>query len=403
MTTRVLIADDQPEVREALELLVRAEPTFELIGLAEDADEAIELARCHNPDVALIDVKMPAGGGPRAAREIRECSPATRIVALSAYGDRSSVFEMLRAGAIGYLVKGASATEVHDAIARSARGERVLSAAVTGDVVHELTEQLERESQAEDVKRERTARIRRVLDEGGMTIVLQPIVDLRSRMPVGYEALARFTAEPGSSPAAWFADAAEVGLGSELELFAMRLALRQLDRLPEDAYLSVNAGPDTLVTPAAAALLREAPTHRVVIETTEHAPVSDYEALRRALREFRSGQGRLAVDDAGAGFASLSHVLQLSPDILKIDTSLIREIRTDQGARALTSALVSFATEMGQTVIAEGIEDEDTVTALDALGVCFGQGYHLGRPQPEPGGGARPVTGAPAGEPPLSR
>lgn len=126
MPTTVLIADDQVEVREALELLVASEPSFELVGLAEDADQAIELAGRHNPDVALIDFKMPGGGGPRATREIRVCSPGTRVVALSAYGDRSSVFQMLRAGAVGYLVKGASAAEVHSAITRSAHGERVL-------------------------------------------------------------------------------------------------------------------------------------------------------------------------------------------------------------------------------------------------------------------------------------
>ena len=381
MRTTVLIADDQAEVREALELLVSSEPTFELVGLADDAERAIELARRHRPDVALVDFKMPGGGGPRAAREIRSCSPATRVVALSAYGDRNSVFQMLRAGAVGYLVKGASAAEIHAAIARSAQGERVLSATVTADVVHELTEQLARESEAQSLHQDRITRIRNILDEGRLAIVFQPIVELSERRAIGYEALARFTDEMHMSPAAWFAEAAAVGFGTELELAAMRLALEEAKQIPADAYVSINAGPETLLTPAASSLLAETP-YRIVLEMTEHAPVADYAELNRCLREFRLNGGRLAVDDAGAGFASLRHVLQLAPDILKIDVSLISDIRQDRAARALTAALATFAGEMGQTVVAEGIEDEPTVSLLEELGVHFGQGFHLGLPAP---------------------
>ena len=380
MSTTVLIADDQVEVREALELLVTSEPTFELVGMAADVDQAIELAHQYRPDVALVDFKMPGGGGPRATREIGTCSPGTRVVALSAYGDRSSVFQMLRAGAVGYLVKGASAAEVHEAIVRSANGERVLSAAVTADVVHELRAQLERESAVEEARLERIARIRQAFDEGGIGVVFQPIVRLDDGTPVGFEALARFGAEPVRGPVEWFADAAEVGLGIDLELAAMRLALDRIDDLPADVYVSINVGPDTLVTPAAAALLESAPCSRIVLETTEHAPIADYEALRRALGKFRKGGGRLAVDDAGAGFASLRHVLQLSPDILKIDSGVIGEIRSDRGARALTAALLSFANEMGQLVVAEGVEDDETVAVLRGLGVPFCQGFYFGHP-----------------------
>src|SRR5262245_13187310 len=103
---RVMIADDEPILREALADLIAAEPSLELVGEAGDAEQAIALARARRPDVALLDVKMPAGGGPRAAREIRTCAPQTRIVALSAYDDRGSVLQMVECGAVGYLVKG---------------------------------------------------------------------------------------------------------------------------------------------------------------------------------------------------------------------------------------------------------------------------------------------------------
>ena len=118
----------------------------------------------------------------------------------------------------------------------------------------------------------------------------------------------------------------------------------------------------------------------MVLELTEHAAVHDYEVLRQALLELRARGLRLAVDDAGAGYASLRHVLSLAPDIIKLDISLIREIETDRGARALASALISFAEQMGQLVIAEGIEHDRTVEVLAAIGVRYGQGFLLGRP-----------------------
>lgn len=116
---RLLIADDEPLIREALTDLFDGEDSLELVAVAADADQAIELAGRTLPDVALLDVKMPGGGGPRAAREIRALSPHTRIVALSAHEDRASVLEMLRAGVAAYVVKGAPAAEIVAAVRRS--------------------------------------------------------------------------------------------------------------------------------------------------------------------------------------------------------------------------------------------------------------------------------------------
>jgi len=140
----VLIAEDEPGVRAALSDLISIEDELELVGAAADAQEAIDMAREHFPDVALLDVKMPLGGGPRAAREIRDLSPTTRVVALSAYEDRITVLEMLRAGAAGYLVKGTSAGEIVEAIRRSVRGQASLSTEVTAEVIHELVDLLDR-------------------------------------------------------------------------------------------------------------------------------------------------------------------------------------------------------------------------------------------------------------------
>jgi EAL domain-containing protein (putative c-di-GMP-specific phosphodiesterase class I) len=93
---------------------------------------------------------------------------------------------------------------------------------------------------------------------------------------------------------------------------------------------------------------------------------------------------RLAVDDAGAGFSSLHHILLLSPDIIKLDITLVRDINRDPVKRALAWSLVTFAREIGSTIIAEGIETAAELATLVELGIPWGQGYHLGRPEPLP-------------------
>jgi signal transduction histidine kinase len=148
---RVLIADDEVAVREALADLIGSDTSMELAGAACDADEAIDVAREARPHVALVDVKMPAGGGVRAARGIREESPETQIVALSAYEDRRTVMEMLRAGVVGYIVKGSSAEEILYTIRRAMQGQGSLSVEVTADVIHELASLLDH---AESLSRE---------------------------------------------------------------------------------------------------------------------------------------------------------------------------------------------------------------------------------------------------------
>ncbi len=140
---RVLIAEDEAAVREAMADLISSDPSMVVVGTAKDADEAIDIARGEKPDVALIDVKMPGGGGPRAAREIRRESPQTHVVALSAYEDRRTVLEMLRAGVVGYIVKGTSAEEILYTVRRSMRGQGSLSVEITADVIHELAGLLE--------------------------------------------------------------------------------------------------------------------------------------------------------------------------------------------------------------------------------------------------------------------
>lgn len=224
------------------------------------------------------------------------------------------------------------------------------------------------------------ALIKAVLDEESFRCVFQPIVQLSSGRPSGFETLCRFSSEPYRSPDKWFADAHAVGLGQELELAVIKSALGALDRLPPDAYLSVNAAPSTIIQGGIEALIDKTIGSRLVLEVTEHDAVSNYETLSQALAPLRELGVRLAIDDAGAGYASLSHILSLAPNAIKLDMSLTRDIDSDAARRALTSALLFFSHETQCVIIAEGIETKAELETLRMLGVPYGQGFLLGKP-----------------------
>jgi EAL domain-containing protein (putative c-di-GMP-specific phosphodiesterase class I)/DNA-binding NarL/FixJ family response regulator len=380
---RVLLAEDDALVRQALAKLIDGDPSLTLVACAADATDAVALAAREQPDVAVLDVRMPRGGGVAAARGISRRSPETRILALSAQDDRATVLEMLEAGAVGYLVKGSSVDSIVRSIALASDGRGSLSAEVTGEVIEELAGQLSERRRAADRVRLREARIRRALSEDGvLSIAYQPITTLLGEI-VGAEALARFI-PLNRGPAHWFAEAAEVGLRAELELEAARKALRGLTSLPPLVYLSLNVSPPTVAAPGLRKLLEGADASRVVIEVTEDAKIDDYERFGRALARLRDRGVRVAVDDAGAGFASLRHILRLAPDFIKLDRTLVSGIERDRAMQALAAGLISFADKIGAAIIAEGIERADELAALASLGVPFGQGYYLGKPGPLP-------------------
>lgn len=219
------------------------------------------------------------------------------------------------------------------------------------------------------------AEIAEVIRTSSMHIAYQPVVTLADGSVWGVEALTRF--EDGRRPDERFAEAWRVGLGPELELACARLALRDASRLPPHACLSINLSPQVIVSGAAQALVRSC-ERPLAFEVTEHVPIDDYAALRRALLE--SGPAHVAVDDAGAGYASLRHILELQPDVVKLDIGLVRNIDSDPARQALVAGLVHYAQTAGLDLIGEGIETEAERATLRSLGVPLGQGYLFGRP-----------------------
>ena len=378
---RVLIADDEKVVREALADLIEASDGMTVVAVAADADEAIAAAARVRPDIALVDVRMP-GGGPKATRGILESCPHTRVLALSASGSRDTVLEMLQAGAAGYLVKGILPSEVIAGIRHVAVGETPLSAEVAGGVIDRVRAQLDAEKQEHQRRQELLEQLTIALDGDGLDMVYQPIFDLETRQVVGVESLARFSLEPKRPPNEWFEAAADLGLATRLEMTAVSRAIARRSQLPPGVFMAVNLSPEALMSPELVGVIPEGFADQLVVELTEHTPVLDYQALGLAFAPLRASGAALAIDDAGAGFASLRHILELAPQFIKLDISITQKIEHDRGALALAVALTSFAGAIDARIIAEGIETESQLAALRSLGIRLGQGYHLAMPGP---------------------
>lgn len=240
--------------------------------------------------------------------------------------------------------------------------------------------QIDQDRQVRHAREARYARIARIIDNRAFDIHVQPIWDFVHDQPVGFECLSRFTDEPRRSPDKWFAEAVEVGLGVPLELAAIEAALGRAGHFPDPIYLTINASADALMAPAFERAIAGFDPDRLVIELTEHGAVHDYEGLLAKLNGLRLRGVRLAIDDAGAGYAGLQHIVRLRPDIIKLDMALTRDVDTDPARRALASALIFYARETGCQVLAEGIETDAELQTLKLLGVAKGQGYRLGRP-----------------------
>jgi diguanylate cyclase (GGDEF)-like protein len=214
----------------------------------------------------------------------------------------------------------------------------------------------------------------------GITPVFQPLVALSTGKVSGYEALTRFRQPPKRFPDEWFNLAARVGMGAALEAAAIKAALAVPGR-PPGTYLSLNLSPSTLTAPEVEAVLPQDLTG-LVIEVTEHELATDDAALAADLAAMRARGARVAVDDAGAGYAGLQQLMRVAPDLIKLDRSLVQNIHEDPAKQALVDSFVRFGRRTGAQVVAEGIETEEELRVLADLDVNYGQGYYLAKPGP---------------------
>ena len=226
--------------------------------------------------------------------------------------------------------------------------------------------------------------LQKILATQAFTPVFQPIVDLHSGQVVGYETLTRFA--DGTDPQTRFTEAARVGMGLELERATMAAALDAAAGWMDGRWLSVNVSPSFLASGDPAPLMRGRDLD-IVLELTEHDRIDDYTDITRAVRRLGS-QVRLSIDDAGAGYACLTHVLWLQPAFVKLDRGWVSGIDHDPARQALVAGLESFASRTGSTLIAEGVETQAELNTLRGLRVDLAQGFLLGRPEPALAGDA---------------
>lgn len=226
-----------------------------------------------------------------------------------------------------------------------------------------------------------TSLVAMLADTSQPSLHAQPIVDLARGTVVGFELLSRFAGEPKMGPDKWFEAATATGYACALEARVFERALELRANVPSECFVTVNVSPEFLGSEEFAAFFE--PTlelNQLVIEVTENERVDDYASMLRTLARCRERGALVAVDDAGAGYASLQHVLGLRPDLVKLDRALISNIDQFDAKRAVVEMLGDFTSRIDAWLLAEGIETEAELEALSSLGVPLGQGYFLARP-----------------------
>lgn len=379
---RVAIADDDPAVVEYLRLALSLEGAeFDVIGIATDGGAAVDLVMEASPDVLVLDLRMP-GGGLRTAELLSALSATTRVLVFTADDQGEELLELLHAGIAGYVLKSAGSEELVAAVRTVATGDTVYAPAIAGRAMNELTSRLtvERTDQARLERRRRS--IERAISRHAFTMHVQPIVDLATNEVHGMEALSRFVEAPVRGPEEWFTEAAAVGRLVDLEAATARAALALLDQLADHLWLTVNLSPEAVLSGSVSRLFDDddLDLSRVVVELTEHAAIDDYGFLNAVLARWRERGMRLAVDDAGGGFASFTHVVNARPNLIKLDRQLVAGVDTDDKRQALVRAISAFSREIGADLVAEGVETEAELDVVRSTEVRFGQGYLLGRP-----------------------
>ncbi len=381
---KILIADDAPANVRLLENILARSGYTEVVSTTDPVD-VVSLFQAHRPDLLILDLHMPQLDGFEVMAQVRATMPPMEflpILIMTADTTRPARDRALKGGANDFLTKPVDSTEVtlrvHNLLHTRALNRQLLEH--TANLQVEVDRERERRQRVKVERNASRVRIQRVLGGFGLEMHVQPIVDLRSGSLAGMEALARFEAPPWRSPDVWFAEAASVGLGLELELAAVCQAFAKVPALPSGAFLTVNVSPQTLCSSALQRALDDVVAERVVLELTEHVSVENYAELEQVRGRLRSRGVRIAIDDTGAGISSLQHVIRLHPDVIKLDGSMIANLDSDPVRRALTGALVELSAGLGADIVAEGIETTAELAALRSLNVPYGQGYLLGRP-----------------------
>ena len=357
---RVLLVEDDHHVASLFSAAMR-DGGFDVIHVARAS--AALAALDTTLDLVMLDLELPDGSGFDLLRSIREESSnqSVPVMIVSGRADADERVRGLSAGADDYLPKPVHLPEL------MARAGALVRARRRGQAVDRAQIEADR------------ADIERRIEDRAFRPVFQPVIDLESGSIAGMEALTRF--DDGTRPDVVFQRAAACGLGTRLEAATIMAALEVVAPLPEPAWLSINVSPELMVEPNTLARLISLSEIPVVLELTEREPVTDYRAVRHALGQM-GPQVRLSVDDIGAGFSTLRHLLVLRPDFAKLDLTWIQGIAQDPMRQQLVEGMVHLAEKGDMDVVAEGIEELADLDTVQRLGVRYAQGFLLAEPEP---------------------
>jgi DNA-binding NarL/FixJ family response regulator len=371
---RVAVADDEQTVVDVLRTLIGSDPTLRFVGAANDAEAAIDVALRERPDVILVDVRMPGGGGVRAVREITKRCPPTKIVALSAHEDANTVIGMISAGAHAYVRKAESTEKILRTIHRTVDRPPSLPAKPRLALI---SPPLPRPD-------ERAPRVARAILDGQITAEFDPIVDLGTGRTIGFDVRSRVATLPLRSYDSWRADAEAADLQLDFELAAFRAATRALREIPSDLFIEFEVSPSTARSARFRRAVGRSIANQIVLGFSSLVVGDDLAPAQADLGEtlatLRERGVRVSARDVGAALPSLRQLLSLAPEFARLDETLTRSVSDSFSNHAIVASATACAAEVGARAVASEVASGDQLEELRALGVEMIQGPILSEP-----------------------
>ena len=363
----ILIIDDEPDFLEMFRFILE-NSNFHVIT-APTPEEGLQKA-CHNPDLILLDLNMPRMNGHEVCKQLKEDKHTMHIpvIMLTCQDKTLDKIEAFNLGVLDYIGKQIPTEEI------LVRIKAILKR--TSSAISSLTQQ---------ERNEKIMQLRKIIDAQEIKTLYQPIVLMSSRQPLGYEALTR--GPKGTffeNPLNLFAVANEANMSFELDTLCLSQSVKNAERFIKESKLFLNADASVLNSEYLRNLefLRgsKIPPSQICIEITERTCISNFSQLSSNLSNLKPVGVMFVIDDLGEGYASLKAIVELKPEFIKIDMSLIRNINADLVKQSLVQIICDLARKINSHLIAEGIETEEEYKTLLELGLEYGQGYLFAKP-----------------------
>jgi EAL domain-containing protein (putative c-di-GMP-specific phosphodiesterase class I)/GGDEF domain-containing protein len=399
-TTVVLALGDGVPAESFIGVVARA--GARPVAVTSSAEGLADILASAPPDIVLLDLSL-GRTQPREFSALASAHTAVPVVVLCADEPDESLANALALGVKGFVARDAGPVEIGAVLAAVRAGRHAVGPSLVGRLLAAAAIKLRAVTGNDLDVQDRVEAVQAVLaDPGALYPVFQPVDDLRTGRRLGWLALTRFRGASPQETGRRFAEARELGLTQDIEVAAAAAALAQLDRIPAPGMVIVKASCNTVLAPRLHELIDATVAPRVVLELGAAAELEDRDAFAQAVDRLRHRGVRFAVDETGAGFGPLDQVLDLSPAFVRLAGGLVRGIDSDRTRRALALTVISFASHLGARVIADQIETAEELDALRRLGVSYGLGFHVGRPQELPAcaaAAAPAATGLAAGLP----